>query len=88
MPSTFETAVTATSLVRSVSSLSSCVESQQAVVGRSGICRSTAPRALGQLLPGDEVRVVLHLGQQDFVAGRMFASPQLRATRLMPSVVP
>ena len=34
-----------------------------------GMWRRTAPGPLGQLLPRHEVRVVLHRGEQDFVAG-------------------
>ncbi len=43
------------------------VELQQAVVGDGDVPQHRA-RALGKLLPGHEVRVVLHLGEQDFVA--------------------
>ena len=44
------------------------VQSQQAVVGQWG-CGEHGPASLGQLLPGHEVRVVLHLGEQNLVAG-------------------
>ena len=63
------------------------VENQEAVVGDRNVLEHCAG-ALGQLLPGHEVRVVLHRGDEDFVAALTFASPQLRATRLMPAVVP
>ena len=43
------------------------VELKPAVVGQGDVAQH-GPGPLGQLLPGDEVRVVLHLGQQDFVA--------------------
>ena len=43
------------------------IEPQQAVVGHRDMPQH-GPGPLGKLLPGDEVRVVLHLGEQDFVA--------------------
>ena len=60
--------MTATSLVRSRQEVVQTVQSQQAVVGQGDVAQHGAG-AGGQLLPGDEVRVVLHLGQEDFVAG-------------------
>ena len=68
VPSTFETAATATILVRSVSSVSSASRIEQAVVGDRNVLEHRAG-ALGQLLPGHEVGVVLHRGEEDFVAG-------------------
>ena len=44
--------------------------------------------ALREQLPGHEVAVVLHLGEQNHVAGVEKFPPQAWATRLMPSVVP
>ena len=68
VPSTFETDATATIFVRSVSSVSSASSDQQAVVGDRDVPQDGAG-PLGQLLPRHEIRVVLHRGEQDFVAG-------------------
>ena len=67
VPSTFETEATATIFVRSVSSVSSASRIKQAVVGDRNVLEHGAG-PLGQLLPGHEVRVVLHRGDEDFVA--------------------
>ena len=68
VPSTFETEATATIFVRSVSKRVERVEDQQAVVGDRNVLEDGAG-PLGQLLPGHEVGVVLHRGDEDFVAG-------------------
>ena len=43
------------------------VQAKQAVVGEGNVPQHRAA-ALGKLLPGDEVRVMLHLGEQDLIA--------------------
>ena len=68
VPSTFETAVTATSFVRGDEQPLEGVEVELIVVGD----RRPADRAAGargELLPGDDVAVVLHQREHDFVAG-------------------
>ena len=42
---------------------------EQADVARDGKVGELRPGALGQELPGDDVAVVLHLGEQDRIAG-------------------
>ena len=69
VPSTFETAVTATSFVALVEQLVERRRDRSRPSSVIGMMRSTAAGPLGQLMPGNEIRVVLHLGQQDFVAG-------------------
>ena len=66
VPSTLEIAVKATSFVRSPAA-------RRGRPGRAGRrrsrgCAAARPAALGKLLPGDEIRVMLHLGEQDLVA--------------------
>ena len=68
VPSTFETAATATSLRalrRAARRAASSRSRPSSVIGSK---RTHGAGARGQLLPGDDVRVVLHLGEQDFVA--------------------
>ena len=68
VPSTFDTAVTATIFVRRDKQP---IERRQVELKARGD-RHPADRgagARGELLPGDDVAVVLHLGEQDFVAG-------------------
>ena len=60
--------MTATSRVRSWSRLVERLEDQESVVGNRDE-PDRAPGAFGQLLPGHDVRVVLHFGQDDFVPG-------------------
>ena len=67
VPSTLEIAVKATSLVRSREQRIERVQAEQAVVGQGNVPQH-GPAALGKLLPGDEIRVMLHLGEQDLVA--------------------
>ena len=87
VPSTFETAATATIFVRPVSSRSSA-SSRSRPSSVIGMWRTTAAGSLGRLIPGHEIRVVLHLAGRISSPGRRLASPQLRATRLMECVVP
>ena len=54
----------------------------------SGMYRSSAPVACAGELPGHDVRVVLHLGEEDLVARLRNFRPQPWATRLIDSVVP
>ncbi len=68
VPSVFETAATATSFVRSVSSRVERVHVEPAVVGERNVPQHGAG-ALGRLLPRHEIRVVLHHREQHFVAG-------------------
>ena len=68
VPSTFETWATATSFGPRSSSARVRGEVEQAVVGDRRPSRSR-PGALGEQLPGDDVRVVLHLREHDPVAG-------------------
>ena len=68
MPNTFDTAVTATSFVPGQQLIQS-IDPKQAVVGQRNVSQNGA-RALGQLLPRHEIRMMLHFGQQDFVPGR------------------
>ena len=49
--------------------------------------QARAPVAAGHL-PRDQVRVMLHLGDEDLVAGLRSVRPIAWATRFMPSVVP
>ena len=68
MPSTLETWATPTSFGPRSSSVGERVQVEQAlVVDRHPV--DLGARLLGQLLPGDDVRVVLHLGEHDAVAG-------------------
>ena len=65
-----------------------CVEDEQAVVGDRDVAEDGAG-ARGQLLPGHEVRVVLHRGEQDFVAAlARWRRPNCGRRELMPAVVP
>ena len=68
VPSTFETCVTHTSFGPSSSSFARASRSSRpsAVIGAQSRCASLL---LGHLVPGDDVRVVLHLGDHDAVAG-------------------
>ncbi len=69
VPSAFETCVKATILVLRIQELSELIEQQRAaVVDR----RNTELRALGQaeLLPRNDVGVMLEIGDDDFVARR------------------
>ena len=86
VPSTLEIDAKATSFVRSLSSVSSASNCSSPSSLR-GMCRSTAPRA-GKLLPGDEIRVVLHLGEQDLVARLDVRIAPTSRTVLMPEVAP
>ena len=63
----FDWCTTEKTLVRSVSSESSPLRSSRPS-SPSGIHRSVAP-VLSALLPGHQVGVVLHLGDQDLVVG-------------------
>ena len=61
---------------------------EHAFVAGDGQVGELRAGALGEQLPRHEVAVVLHLREQDHVAGfEIFRAPGL-ATRLMPSVVP
>ena len=66
-PSTFETWVNATTRVRSADELGGVVEPERAVVVERDDPQGR-PGARGELLPRDEVGVVLHLGRDDLVA--------------------
>ena len=68
VPSAFETCVTATSFVRGPSSFanSSSIKLAAIVDGSDAQLRALF---VAQHLPGHDVRVVLHGGDQDFVAG-------------------
>ena len=68
MPSTLETWVTATQLRAPFEQRREGVHVEQPlVVDRRPV--DLGPDPLGQLLPGDDVGVVLHLGEHDAVAG-------------------
>ena len=59
-----------------------CIQVESAIVGDRDVPqRGTGPG--GKLLPGDQVRVVLHDRSRISSPGWRFVSPQLRATRLI-----
>ena len=61
------------------------VEVEPAVIGDRNVREARAGRR-GELLPRDEVGVVLHPGRDDRSPGPTFARPQLYATRFSASV--
>ena len=87
VPSTFDMPVTATSFVRVFKTASSCMEVEPAV-GRQRDVTQYRPFFRGNLLPRNEVGVMLHLVDEQLVAARRNRRPQALATRLIDIVVP
>ena len=78
MPNEFETCVKANSFTSGVSSDRKFFESERAVLAHR---HETQPRAgsLRKELPRHEIAVMLHLGEQNHVAGaKKFSAPGLR----------
>ena len=68
MPSTFDINVTPTSFVFSVRCSGKKIHPQRAGLDIDGKEPELRPRLLAEELPRDQVRVVLHLGEEDLVA--------------------
>ena len=81
MPSTFDTCATATILRPLVQQPLVLVEDRSSPASVTGTTRSVAPLLLAEDLPRDDVRVMLHLGDDDLVTGtdvRTAVSAELR----------
>jgi hypothetical protein len=88
VPSVLETWVKANSLTVLSKQIIQAAQIQQAVVAGDRHVGELGAGAFGQQLPGDDVAVMLHFRQQNVSPDLRFLSPQVRATRLMLSVVP